>query len=91
MQRDRARPTTVGGMTAAVRIREELRDAVVEGIRREPAKVIAFQLRITDEGARRMQTGQSLPRPEHIAMLAQLYPNIHTTLLRCMNPIEDGE
>ena len=70
----------------AVRIRETLREAVVAATAREPAKVLAFRLRITDEGARKIQTGQCLPRPEHLNMLAREYPNIHAAWMRCMHP-----
>ncbi|MCC6194593.1 MAG: hypothetical protein IT518_09020 [Burkholderiales bacterium] len=74
---------------SAVRIREALREAVVTATRREPAKVIAFRLKITDEGARKIQTRQCLPRPEHLLMLAVEYPNIHATWMRCMHPKGD--
>ena len=81
-------------MTAAARafrIREELRTAIVHELRLEPVRVIASDLGITERGARDIQTGSNLPRPEHLVVLAREYPNIHRAWLRCVEDREDGE
>lgn len=72
---------------AAAEIREHLRDAVVHELRGEPARVVAASLGITDRGARDIQQGVSLPRPEHLVLLARLYPAIFAAWLRAT---EDG-
>lgn len=79
-------------MSAAVAlIEQDLAAAIPRALRREPAKVLAFRLKISEQGARQIQTGQVLPRPEHLALLAREFPHIYATWLRCVHPEGDSE
>lgn len=61
----------------ALQVAQEMRELVPRITRREPAKVIAFQLgNIPQRTVENWQRGQSLPNAPHWVALCELFPEL---------------